>query len=71
VLLCERTLAYQGTMRALAEAQTAGGDPDQLREPLADDDEDLEDEVEPQDLDGLQLGMEVLNAGGDGARVAG
>jgi hypothetical protein len=56
-------------MRALAEVQANGEDPEQLHEDL--DGEDLEDEVERQDLDELQLGMEPLDARGDGARVAG
>jgi hypothetical protein len=60
-------------MRAWAEAQAEGGDSDQLREQLADDeDEDLEDEVEPQQLDDLALTMEVRpDASGDGAGMAG
>jgi hypothetical protein len=56
VALCERTPAYQGVMRARAEAQAAGEDPDELLDELRDD-EDLEDEVEPQDLDDLALTM--------------
>lgn len=72
VALCEQTFAYYGAMRALAETSADGEDPAQLREDLAGDDEDLEDEVERQDLDELQLGMEVLtDARGDGAGMAG
>jgi hypothetical protein len=59
VALCERTPAYQGVMRARAEAQAAGEDPDELLDELRGDDEDLEDEVEPQQLDDLALTMEV------------
>ena len=67
--LCERAPAYQGVMRARAESQDQGDDPDQLHEL----DEEAEDEVEPQDLAGLSLGMEVNSGGhgGDGAGVAG
>lgn len=56
-------------MRAHAEAQAqardeADGDPpDDL------EDEELEDEVDPQDLDDLNLPMEVAGAGGDEAGV--
>ena len=70
IALCERTFSYAGAMRAEAEALANEDPTDQLREEF--DDEDLEDEVEPQQLDDLQLGMEVRpDASGDGARVAG
>lgn len=48
-------------MRALAEAEHAGDDPDELLAGMRsdDEDEDLEDEVEPQRLDDLALTMEV------------
>jgi hypothetical protein len=61
VALCERTPAYQGVMRARAEAQAGGEDPEELVAQFRDDedDEDLEDEVERQDLDDLALTMEV------------
>lgn len=59
--LCERTPAFPGVMRALAEAEHAGDDPDELLAGMRsdDEDEDLEDEVEPQRLDDLALTMEV------------
>jgi hypothetical protein len=56
-VLCERTFSYPGAMRALAEQQAQGDDPDQLRQQF--EDEDLEDEVEPQQLDDLGLTMET------------
>jgi hypothetical protein len=52
-------------MRALAEAEAT--DDGETFEPL----EDVEDEEDPQDLDDLNLTMEVRDAGGDGAGLAG
>ena len=71
MLLCERVLAYPGVMRALAEAEEQeGGAPGDLADLI--DDEDLEDEVEPQNLDELELTMEVrTDADSDGAGLAG
>jgi hypothetical protein len=66
VALCERTFSYQGSMRALAEAHAEDGDG--LEPP---EEEGLEDEEDPQDLDDLNLTMEVRDAGGDGAGLAG
>lgn len=54
--LCERTLAFPGAMRAVAEAY-ADDQADELPADLPD--EDLVDEVEPQQLDDLALPMEV------------
>jgi hypothetical protein len=69
VALCERTLAFRGAMRALADA-IAGDEGDELSADLLD--EDLADEVELQDLGDLQLGMEVLDdARSNGAGLAG
>jgi hypothetical protein len=63
-------------MRAHAEAQAEddGEDPEQLRAQHAElgELEDVEDEVEPQNLTDLRLGMEVRDGqGGDGAGLGG
>lgn len=58
-------------MRGHAEAQAEGEDPGEIREQYTDD-EDLDDEVDPQDLGDLSLGMEVRDdASGDGAGLGG
>jgi hypothetical protein len=71
VLLCERVFAYRGVMRALAEAEDEkGGAPGDLADLI--EEEDLEDEVDPQNLDELGLTMEVrTDADSDGAGLAG
>jgi hypothetical protein len=57
-------------MRALAEAQADNGEEGDLAHLI--DDEDLEDEVDPQNLDELELTMEVrADADRDGAGLAG
>lgn len=76
ITLCERTFAFHGAMRFVAEAQaeSEGDDPGQLRQQYTDDEDldEVEDEVEPQDLGDLSLGMEVRDgASGDGAGLGG